>query len=168
MRVLRWLGIGIAAVVGLFVALLVGARFADGPLGLVAGGPLVAGEWVEGEEPDWSFARDVDTIEFQLLDPARSRTTWILEHEGQIYVPCGYMNTNWGRIWKRWPIEAERDGRAVVRIEGKRYPRVLERVRDPKIFSALAAEIQRKYGVPVPPDAGRTDALWIFALAPPS
>ena len=42
------------AVMGL-VALLVGARFADGPIGIVAGGPFRSGELVSGREPDWSF-----------------------------------------------------------------------------------------------------------------
>ena len=68
------LGLG---VMGL-VALLVGARFADGPMGIVAGGPFRSGEMVSGQEPDWSFVRDVREVEFQLLDPPRSRTTWIL------------------------------------------------------------------------------------------
>jgi hypothetical protein len=29
----------------------------------------------------------------------------------------GYMNTTVGRLWKQWPAQAERDGRAVVRID---------------------------------------------------
>ena len=50
-------------------ALMVSARFSDGPSAVFRGGPLVAGELVTGPEPDWSFARDVREIELQLLDP---------------------------------------------------------------------------------------------------
>ena len=102
-------------------ALAVSARFSDGPSVVFAGGPLVAGELVTGPEPDWSFARDVGTIELQLLDPPRSRLIWIAEYEGKIYVVSGYMGNFIGRLWKKWPAQAERDGRAILRIEGKRY-----------------------------------------------
>ena len=74
-------------------AVFVAARFHDGPLGMIAGGPLVRGELVTGPEPDWSFVHDVPTVEFQLLSPARSRTTWILEVDGKVYIPCGYMTS---------------------------------------------------------------------------
>ncbi|MCH8254190.1 MAG: hypothetical protein IID06_02485 [Gemmatimonadetes bacterium] len=53
-------------------ALAISARASDGPSVVFGGGPLVAGELVTGPEPDWSFARDVRTIELQLLDPPRS------------------------------------------------------------------------------------------------
>ncbi|MCE2540750.1 MAG: hypothetical protein J4G16_10270, partial [Acidobacteria bacterium] len=94
-------------------------RFADGPNRLFSGGPLVAGELHAGPEPDWSFVRDIPTIELQLLDPPRSRRIWTTEHDGRLYVWSGYMGTAVGRLWKRWPVQAERDGRAVLRIEGK-------------------------------------------------
>ena len=84
----------------LFTITLVGARFADGPIAIFAGGPFTSGELVTGAEPDWSFAHDITEVEFQLVEPPRSRTTWILEHEGKIYIPCGYMTTTWGKIWK--------------------------------------------------------------------
>ena len=166
MRIIRWLGIGAIAFAVLVGGIAVGARFSDGPLAIFAGGPLVAGEFVTGPEPDWTFASAIDTVELQLLEPARSRTTWILEHEGKIYIPCGYLNSALGRIWKKWPIEAEKDPRAIVRIEGKRYGRELLRVTDPALFADLSNEIGRKYGAQVPSDAAETDALRIYELAP--
>ena len=48
-----------------FVVLLIGARFADGPVEIIAGGPFKTGELVEGPEPDWSFVRDIDEVEFE-------------------------------------------------------------------------------------------------------
>ena len=55
------------------VLVLVGARFSDGPLEIIAGGPFSTGELYEGAEPDWSFLVDRPTVQFQLIDPASSR-----------------------------------------------------------------------------------------------
>jgi hypothetical protein len=52
---------------------------------------------------DWSFVKEVDTVEFELVGPETSRTTWIVEHDNRVFIPCGYMDTAWGRIWKQWP-----------------------------------------------------------------
>jgi hypothetical protein len=85
-------------------ALLLGARFSDGPIAIIAGGPFTSGELASGPEPDWSFVHDVGEVEFQLLDPPRSRTTWILDHEGKAYIPCGEVTSWWGKLWKQWPL----------------------------------------------------------------
>jgi hypothetical protein len=166
MRFIRWFAILIAVVVVAIGAVLVAARFHDGPLGIIAGGALVKGELVTGPEPDWAFAHDIKTVEFQLLSPARSRTTWILEHDGKIYIPCGYMRSTIGRLWKHWPIEAERDGRAILRIDGKLYPRQLVRVQDPAVIGPLTQEISRKYEAPATPETVTSGSLWLFELAP--
>jgi len=166
MRFFRWLAILVAVVVIAIGAVLVGARFHDGPLGVIAGGPFVKGEPVTGPEPDWTFAHDINTVEFQLLSPARSRTTWILEHDGKIYIPCGYMQSTVGRLWKHWPIEAERDGRAILRVGGKLYARQLVRVQDPAVIAPLTQEISRKYGAPATPETVTSGSLWLFELAP--
>ncbi len=78
--------IGVLVLIPVFAlgAMAVSARTSDGPSVVFSGGPLVAGELVTGPEPDWSFARDIRTIELQLLDPPRSRILWIVEHEGKI------------------------------------------------------------------------------------
>ncbi len=163
MRALKW--IAIVAIVG--VVILFGiSRMADGPIGILAGGPLVAGERYTGTEPDWSFVRDVREVELQSLDPARSRTTWILDVGGRAFIPCGYMDSTWGRLWKQWPIEAERDGRAVLRVDGVRYERSLVRVRDPALVEAVVAELARKYVPGVTPDAVESESLWLFELMP--
>ncbi len=74
--VLRVVGGLLALLLVVLGGLLVGVRFADGPVAIIAGGPFTSGELVSGPEPDWSFVRGVREVEFQLLDPARSRTTW--------------------------------------------------------------------------------------------
>ena len=96
----------------------------------------------------------------------------MIEHEGRIYVPCGYRNTWLGRLWKQWPLEVQDDPRAIVRVEGKRYERTLIAVtsKHPAI-EALLAELQRKYvggGTSTPPGIVDTDALLLFELAPRS
>jgi hypothetical protein len=148
--------------------LLVGARFADGPIAIVAGGPFESGTLVDGPEPDWSFVRDVREVEFQLVEPARSRTTWILDHEGKAYIPCGYMTTWWGRIWKKWPLEAEKDPRVILRIGDKLYERRLVRIQDGPVVAPLLAELSRKYagGREIPMDAVTSGYLWLYELAP--
>ena len=177
MSVLRWIAVALAVIIFGLVGIAIGARLSDGPFdtlpfALFQGGPLRSGELVTGPEPDWSFARDIELMELQLVEPPRSRHTWLLVHEGKLYVPCGYMTTWWGRRWKQWPHDATKDGRAVIRIAGKRYERQAVRVTDPALFRALKKEGLRKYR------PGETEALpeelppiesmgvWYFELAP--
>jgi hypothetical protein len=152
-----------------FGGLVVSARFADGPLAIIAGGPFKSGELVTGPEPDWSIVHDTQEVEFQLLEPARSRTTWIVEHGGKAYIPSGYMTTWWGQIWKKWPIEAEDDGRIILRVGDQLYERQLVRVSDDdSAVAPILAELGRKY----PASAGLTEETvtsgytWLFELAP--
>ncbi|GEM_PF-6570356 len=65
----------LGSLVLLIVLALIGARFADGPVAIIAGGPVTSGELVTGPEPDGSFVRDIQEVEFQRVDPPRSRTT---------------------------------------------------------------------------------------------
>ncbi|MDA0823372.1 MAG: hypothetical protein O3C28_13250 [Proteobacteria bacterium] len=168
MKLLRWIGYGLISLIVLIGILLVGARFADGPIEIIAGGPFRSGDIATGAEPDWLFVRDVDTVELQLLSPARSRTTWIVEHDNKIYIPCGYMNTAWGKLWKRWPIEAEQDGRAILRVDGKLYERHLVRLKTGDALQAVVSTLSEKYQVPATVEAVNNNSLWIFALEPVS
>ncbi|MFT5210136.1 MAG: hypothetical protein ACI9CE_001860 [Flavobacterium sp.] len=156
---------------GIFTA----ARFHDGPfegnLAVVAGGAFETGEMQTGtDEPDWRFLKDYFTVEFQLLDPARSRTTFIMEQDGRIFIPSGYMNTTRGKLWKHWPIEAEQDGRAILRVDNKLYERKLVRVQEGEILVAVLAELSKKYagGSPIPMEEVNSGNLWIFELQPRS
>lgn len=85
---------------------------------------------VTGPEPDWSFVRDERVFELQLVNPARSRTLWIVELEGKLYLNSNYMGGLRELLWKKWPAQAERDGRAIMRINGKRYERTLVRIKE--------------------------------------
>lgn len=166
--VLRVVGGLLALLLVVAGVLLVGARFADGPIAIVAGGPFTSGELVSGPEPDWSFVRDVPEVEFQLLDPARSRTTWILHHDAKAYIPSGYMTTWWGKIWKRWPFEAEKDPRILLRVGDALYERQLVRIQEGPSVAPLLAELSRKYagGREIPMEAVTSGYLWLYELAP--
>lgn len=171
-KLIKWLLylvvlIGVVAAVGLFAM-----RFADGPAEIIAGGPFKTGELHQGAEPDWGFLKDRQEVEFQLLEPARSRTTWIVEHEGRIYIPSGYMNTTVGKIWKQWPHEALKDSRAILRVDGKLYERRLVRLQEGEQLPVILSELGRKYvgGSEGMVEGGlaqiREGNLWIFELAP--
>lgn len=164
LKIIGYLVLLIVLIIG---GTLVAARFSDGPMELVAGGPFTSGTLVT-EEPDWSFVKDYNTVEFQLLEPASSRTTWIAEHNGHIFIPSGYMTTWWGKIWKHWPIQAEKDGRAILRVDGKLYNRQLVRYKDGPELEPVLSELGRKYGggPAFPRSVVDSGYLWIFELTP--
>lgn len=180
------LGILILLVIG---STLVAQRLSDGPLNdIIPGGPLQAGALVSEADIDWaSVIGDPDEmapIELQLVEPPSSRWVGIMLHEGQICVPCdlGFM---WGRfsgsqrrvlhliyLFKRWHEDAVSDGRAVLRIDGKRYERQAVRVTDPELLAALRLQLEemaRQWVAPEPlaaaPAEGPKD-IWFFRMDP--
>ena len=154
MRLLRWLGRIVFALVVLVVLLFVGARFHDGPLGPIPGGPLASGPLVTEPVTDWTFAKDVQEIELQLDSQSKSRTTWIIVDHGKAYVPAA-VEFPPGKTWHRAALA---DGRAVLRIEGKRYPVTLTRVEDQTLLNGVREVGTSKY--PARP-AGE---VWAFAV----
>ena len=157
MTALRWLFRILLGLVALVALVFFGARLHDGPLGPIPGGPLASGTEVTEPVIDWSFVKDVKEIELQLASQGRSRTTWILFHEGVAYVPCS-LGVPPGKSWYR---AAAADGRATLRIEGKRYPVQLTKLSDAEVAqleSFVRAEVTRKYGN-APPTGG---GVWLF------
>ena len=141
-------------------------RAADGSGRVFAGGPLVDGPLYAGGEPDWSFVADVPTVELQLLEPPETRTIWVAEADGKLYLWSGYMGTFVGRLWKRWPGQAERDGRAIVRIDGMRYPRHLIRVTQGEVLDRVSAAVSAKYPSRMTRAAIEAGDVWLFEAAP--
>jgi hypothetical protein len=160
-RGLRYLGWVVLVALAALLLLGVAARFADGPVAIFPGGPLESGEWVADPE-DLSFAEGKDTLELQLVDPPRSRTVWFVLHEGRLYVPCGFLDVP---LWKQWPHEAMEDGRAVIRVGGRRFPVTLVRVTDPERLAPVERKLTGKYGVEAD-GTGEDAPLWIFRLDP--
>jgi hypothetical protein len=156
MRVIRIIALLLLAAVALLVFVALGARFNDGPIGLFPGGPLEAGPLEEDPVTDWSFATDEETIELQLLSQDRSRTTWILVRGGAAFIPCSLSFPP----AKSWHQRAVENGRAVLRMRGRRYPVALERVEDEELAAALGEVVRGKYGTG-PPGEG---AAWYFRV----
>ncbi len=175
-RFLYFLGIILSGLIALIVLTVGGiftaARFSDGPmegrLEIVSAGPFTSGELQSGIEPNWDFLKEYFTVEFQLLNPSRSRTTFVMEVDGRIFIPSGYMNSTVGKIWKHWPMEAEKDGRAILRVDGKLYERSMVRINEGEILDDVLAELSRKYagGFPVSKKDVDSGNLWIFELEP--
>jgi len=176
--------VAICAGLGMIVVLRVGQLQADGPLGPIQGGPLRTGQIVLDADVDWAGEiGPLRLIEFQLVDPPHSRTTVAFVHDGALYVVCDR-----GYIWRRlprarmrlarrlmyalrtWPDEALLDGRAVVRLRGKRYLRQAVRVTDSDVLESLreiATQAAREHlsepllAVPQDPES-----IWFFRLDP--
>jgi len=148
-----------------------GASFSDGPVEIAPGGAFTSGKLVSNE-PDWSFAKDLNSVEFQTMNPVSSRTTFIMIHDNRVFIPSGYMTTWWGKIWKQWPYQALDDGRAILRIDGKLYNRTLVRITDDPALPGVMAELARKYGgafettPEMMMEVVESDYLWVFELAP--
>ena len=139
----------------------------DGPSIIFPGGELVSGELYSGPEPDWSFTDDVGTIHLQLDDPLSSRLIWIEESDGKIYITSDYMGTWLGRRWKKWAVQAyEGDGLAVVRINGVRYERKLERVFYSPLLDGVIEKKIAKYRSRITREAIESGETWVFELAP--
>jgi hypothetical protein len=144
-RILKWAGIVLAVLTLTIVLFLVSARFHDGPLAIVAGGPFKTGELTPAPA-DWSFLTDRSTLEFQTMVPAQSRTVWLAVHEQRLFLVSGYMTTGYGAIWKQWPHYLENDDRIILRIDGKLYEQRLQRIMTGTEVIPVLTEFARKYG----------------------
>jgi hypothetical protein len=176
--------ISVVLLLSLFVAARIAQTRADGPLGPIPGGPLRAGPLVSDPEVNWASEFDpLGLIELQLVDPPRSRATVALVHDGVLYAVCDR-----GYVWRRlpragarlvrrvlyalrtWPEEALIDGRAVVRVGGKRYPRQAVRVTDPVLLTSLRELVDRATAAhssePLLNDPQDPESIWFFRLDP--
>lgn len=150
-----------------FSALLFFMRFHDGPIEIFSGGPFKSGEIVTEAPTDWTDYADLATLELQSLEPPRSRTLWLVVVDGRLFVPSAYMNTGFGKIWKQWPHHAVKDGRALVRIDGKIYPRQMVRLaNDDELVPEIVTAIGNKYPGEMTVADVEANNTWLFELAP--
>ena len=151
LTVLKWIGIVLLIVFLASGAYVFGMQFADGPNGLIRGGPFETGELAEAPE-DWNFLKGRMEIEFQTFEPDTSRVVWLGVLDQRLYIISGYMNTTFGKIWKQWPHRIEQDDRILLRIDGKLYEQRLERLMEHPGLMDLMSIYEEKYG------AGLVDA----------
>jgi hypothetical protein len=142
-----WLG-GLVAAIALLGAVLVGGalllRRADGPVGVLAGGPIRSGERVALADVDWEALDALHTLELEIVASGRSRTLWFSVHDGNAYVACD-LDCAGGRL-TRWPQQIEQDDRVVIRIEGRRVEARLTHVpHGTPEYAAVRAGRARKY-----------------------
>ena len=158
-RLKRGLGILAALLLAGGAAIYVAGRASDGPLGFFSGGPFASGEVVVDRIDDWSFLTEVETVELQLLEPARSRTVWVVVEDGRAYIPCGLP---YFRLWKQWPHQAVVDGAALVRVGSRIHPVELALVEATAEFAAVQGRLAAKYGSSA--EDMTADDLWLFRL----
>ena len=158
-KLIKVTGIAIGAIVALISLLVVTSRFADGPLvEMLPGGPFKTGEIVTGGPTDWEFLAERMTVEFQ--SDGRSRITWIHILDGNAYIGASLGFPP----FKTWHESALKDSTAVLRIDGKRYPRHMTKIEDKGIRARLKELGEKKYGGSPDP----TSDTWYFRLDPPT
>ena len=157
MIVLKWLGIGFAVFAAAVAMLFIGARFADGPIEIIPGGPFTSGEWVAAPVGDWGFVADMETVQIQLEGASTSRTVWIASHDGLAYIPSS-LGFPPG---KTWHLDAVKDGRAILRIDGQRYRVNLRKLEDPAVIEPIGVVIREKYT----PPGGDGAEVWLFEVS---
>ena len=76
------------------------------------------------------------------------------------------MGTTVGRMWKQWPIQAERDGKALIRVNGVRYERQLARIKAGEELTGIAAAITNKYPSRTTREGIEAGDVWLFEAGP--
>jgi hypothetical protein len=158
-KLAKILGIVVGALAGLVALLLVASRFSDGPLvEMLPGGPFTTGEIVMEGPSDWSFLAERQFVDFE--SAGRSRKSYIFTLDGDAFVGASLGFPP----FKTWHEKALEDPEAVIRIDGKRYPRRLHKIEDPALRARLKEQGRKKYGGSPDPSAD----TWFFRLDPPS
>ena len=65
-------------------------------------------------------------------------------------------------MWKQWPVQAERNGKALIRINGVRYERQLTRIKSGEELIGIAGAITNKYPSRTTRDAIEAGDVWLF------
>ena len=68
------------------------------------------------------------------------------------------VTTTWGKIWKQWPLDAEKDG--------KLYDRPAVRIMERPEVKPVLELLSKKYNLASSPNAAATGYVWLFRLAP--
>lgn len=159
-RIVGWLFLLVALGLAAVAVVSVLARFGDGPIGPIPGGPFRA----SAEDPsslDRALAAKADTIEIEVgKDHPLTRTTWVVAEDGTLYVPAG------GAAYKTWPKQAEADGAMRIRLDGHVFALKATRVTDPALHAKLLEAAAAKYHLTGDPNGAMAQGTWFFRLDP--
>ena len=165
--VIQFVGVVALIPIAAILTLWMDARSGDGPSVIFRGGEFTSGQVYEGPEPDWSFTNEIRLVELQLNATRDSRTTFIIESNGRIFVTCDYMGTALGRFWKKWAVQAtEGDGAAELRIGNVRYERTLRRVTEGPEIDWVIQSKTSKYRSLINREMIAEGETWVFEIAP--
>ncbi len=166
-RGLAWFSGFIALIVIATIALVLVVRSSDGPMEILSGGPFQSGELVADVE-DWSILKEQMTVEMQTMAPPSSRTMWLVVYDNRPIILSSFMNTAFGKLWKKWPRRVEEDNRAIIRSEGKLYRFTMERLNVDDDTASIVDAFNEKYGTPYTVDDIVAGNSWLFELKPAS
>lgn len=105
------------------------------------------GLWIQGEEvasviDDWQFTDEIQEIEIEThtryLFP-HSTTIWAVQYDDELYIG------SYGEEKKFWESNIERDPRAKIRIDNRKYDVALSRVTDEILTQDIDAAYNLKY-----------------------
>jgi len=157
MRVLKWVGAALAAVVLLWLGLdTFGGRLLDGPLGPIPGGAFVGPVSAEAA-PKWDGLPKVIELEIRPSEPW-SLSVWNVVIDGQLYVPSA-MGAR-----RRWTAVALEDPRVRVRVGDQIHEQRIVRVTDPALRQRIGQAVAERYKLE-PPDPN-DDSTWFFRIGP--
>ena len=76
------------------------------------------------------------------------------------------VTTAWGKIGKQWPLDAEKDERAILRVYGKLYDRQMIRITERPELKPVLELLSKIYNLARAPNAVVTGYVGLFRLAP--
>lgn len=131
-------------------------------------GGYLFGDVVDEPVSDWSFANQVPLCQVQIwagIRPHSINLNCMATPEGKLYLSCSYCDT------KYWAGKVGVDEPGRLRLNGKIYPVLFNRVMDPgeldQAWAARVTKLQIHAGPlnPAPaPDAPRAERWWSFNL----
>ncbi len=156
MRILRWVGGSLGALVAVVLLLdTFGGYFLDGPIGPIPGGRL-QGAVTSESNPDWSTLEKVIELEVRPEKPW-SLSVWNAVVDGELYVPSAKGEK------RRWTQVALKDPRVRVRTGGRIYEQKIVRLTDPELSEQVRGVLAERYELSRDSTA-EDDGLWLFHI----
>ena len=75
------------------------------------------------------------------------------------------VTTAWGKIWKQGQLDAKKNGRVILRVDGKLYDRQMIRIMERPEVKPVLELLSKKYNLASSPNAVATGYAFLFGLA---